>query len=39
MQMRVNLKVNDNDVQFARSSMRRQADREMREARWDQLRR
>jgi len=31
---RVNLKVNDNDVQFARSSMRRSADREVREARW-----
>ena len=30
---RVNLKVNDNEVQFARSSMRRSADREVREAR------
>jgi hypothetical protein len=30
---RVNLKVNDNEVQFARSSMRRQADKEVREAR------
>jgi Peptidase family M23 len=31
----VNLRVNDNSVQFARSSMRRQADREVREARWN----
>jgi hypothetical protein len=31
----VNLKVNDNDVQFARSTMRRQADKEVREARWN----
>jgi hypothetical protein len=34
-QMQVNLKVNDNEVQFARSSMRRAADREVREARWN----
>jgi hypothetical protein len=34
MQMNVKLNVNDNDVQFARSSMRRQADKEVREARW-----
>ena len=34
-QMNVNLRVNDNEVQFARSSMRRQADREVREARWN----
>jgi hypothetical protein len=33
-QVRLNMKVNDNEVQFARSSMRRQADREVREARW-----
>jgi len=33
-QMNVNLKVNDAQVQFARSSMRRAADREVREARW-----
>jgi hypothetical protein len=34
-QMNVNLKVNDTQVQFARSTMRRQADREVREARWN----
>ena len=32
---KVNLKVNDTEVQFARASMRRQADREVREARWN----
>jgi len=32
---RVNLNVNDTQVQFARTSMRRQADREVREARWN----
>ena len=31
----VNLKVNDNEVQFARTSMKRAADREVREARWN----
>jgi hypothetical protein len=31
----VNLKVNDSSMQFARASMRRQADREVREARWN----
>lgn len=31
----VKLKVNDNDVQFARASMRRQANNEVREARWN----
>ena len=31
----VKLRVNDNDVQFARTSMRRQADKEVREARWN----
>jgi hypothetical protein len=35
VEQRVNLKVNDNDVQFARASMRRGADREVREARWN----
>ena len=34
-QMNVNLRVNDSHVQFARTSMRRQADREVREARWN----
>jgi hypothetical protein len=29
------MNVNDNDVQFARTSMRRSADREVREARWN----
>jgi hypothetical protein len=32
--LQMNVKVNQNDVQFARSSMKRQADREVREARW-----
>ena len=32
---KVDLKVNDTQVQFARASMRRQADREVREARWN----
>jgi hypothetical protein len=31
----VNLKVNDSSMQFARASMRRSADREVREARWN----
>ena len=31
----VNLKVNDSGMQFARASMRRQADREVRETRWN----
>lgn len=31
----LNLRVNDNDMQFARSSMRREADREVRETRWN----
>jgi hypothetical protein len=31
----VNLKVNDTHVQFARTTLRRQADREVREARWN----
>jgi len=31
----LNLKVNDTQMQFARSSMRRSADREVREARWN----
>jgi len=35
VQQRVNLKVNDNEVQFARTSIKRQADREVREARWN----
>jgi hypothetical protein len=35
IQANLNLKVNDNDVQFARTSMRRSADREVREARWN----
>ena len=34
-QVRLDLKVNDTEVQFARASMRRQADREVREARWN----
>ena len=33
--MNVNMRVNDSHVQFARASMRRQADREVREARWN----
>jgi phage-related minor tail protein len=33
-EMRLNVKVNDNDMQFAKRSMRREADREVREARW-----
>jgi hypothetical protein len=32
---RINLNVNDTQVQFARASMRRGADREVREARWN----
>ena len=32
--LQMNVKVNQNDVQFARSSMKRQADKEVREARW-----
>jgi hypothetical protein len=32
---KVDLKVNDTEVQFARASMRRSADREVREARWN----
>ena len=35
VEQHVNLKVNDNEVQFARTSMRKQADREVREARWN----
>jgi len=34
-QINVKMRVNDNDMQFARSSMRTQADREVREARWN----
>ena len=33
--VRVNLRVNDNQVQFARTSIKRAADREVREARWN----
>jgi hypothetical protein len=33
--LELKLKVNDADAQFARASMRRQADREVREARWN----
>jgi TP901 family phage tail tape measure protein len=32
--LQLNVKVNDNDMQFARSTLRRSADREVREARW-----
>jgi len=32
--VQMNVKVNDNDMQFARSTLRRSADREVREARW-----
>jgi hypothetical protein len=34
-QINVKFNVNDRDVQFARASMRREANREVREARWD----